>query len=96
MIDVSSSAFVGEVKAYGTHGRGLSPEELAEMAIPKILHVAETTCPALRDQAEQFKIRLRELLIRYMRQAITSDRTTLQNQLRRAGFAEIADVINQI
>lgn len=96
MEGISGDALVGQVKAYTTSGRGLTPEELADMAMPKLLHVAETTCPELRNQAEQFQIRIRALLITYMRQAITSDRTTLMNQLRRAGFPDMADVITRL
>ncbi len=95
-MQVSGDALIGQVKAYTTSGRGLTPEELVEMALPKILHVAETTCPALREQAEMFRERLRVLLITYMRQAIKSDRTTLMNQFKAAGFPQVADIITQL
>jgi hypothetical protein len=96
MLNVSSDTMIGEVRAYATSGRGLTPEELAEMALPKLVHVAETTCPELRAQAEQFKTRVRALLIAYMRQAIKSDRTTLHNQFTRAGFPQAAAIIAQV
>jgi len=96
MISVEGTAEVGEVKAYGTHYRGLNVEELAAMALPKILHVADTAAPALKEQAHMFKEQLREILIKYMHQAIKSDRTTLYNNLKGAGYPEVADIVLRI
>lgn len=88
---------LGAVNAYTTSGRGLNVEELAEMAMRKVLHIADTAPPDLREQAQQFKMRLRnEVLVPFMHQAIRSDRTTLANQLRGAGFAEVADIVLRI
>lgn len=85
---------IGEVKAYTTSNRGLSPEEIVELLIlPKLLHVAETTAPALKEQAEMFKGRIRALLIRNLYQAIKSDRTTLAAKFRALGMNELAEQI---
>lgn len=96
MISVEGTGEVGDVKAYATSGRGLNVEELADMAMRKIIHVADTTPPAIRDQVNQFKLQIREVMIGYMHQAIKSDRTTLYNNLRGAGFPEVADIVLKI
>lgn len=96
MLSVETGTQPGEVRAYTTNGRGLNVEELADMAMRKLIHVADTAAPALREQAEQFKLQVRLLLIAYMHQAIKSDRTTLYNKLRDAGNAEIAELILRI
>lgn len=96
MDSVDSQPAVGEVKAYATSYRGLNVEELADFALPKILHVADTVAPALKEQARLFKEGIRAILIASMHQAIKSDRTTLYNQLRGIGNAEIADLILKI
>lgn len=96
MLSVATGGLVGDVKAYATSGRGLNVEELADMAMRKVLHIADTAPPDLREQANQFKERIRQLLITYMHQAIKSDRTTLYNQLRGAGNPEIADIVLRI
>jgi hypothetical protein len=44
---VEAGGQVGEVKAYTTSGRGLNVEELADMAMRKLIHVADTAAPAL-------------------------------------------------
>lgn len=96
MLSVNGSGSVGSVNAYTTNGRGLNVEELADMAMRKLVHIADTAPPDLREQANQFKAQIRLLLIAYMHQAIKSDRTTLYNQLRGAGFAEAADIVLKI
>jgi hypothetical protein len=93
---VTTSTQPGEVRAYTTSGRGLNVEELADMAMRKLIHVADTAAPALQDQARIFKENVRALMITYMHQAIKSDRTTLYNQLRDAGNTEIAELILRI
>ncbi len=96
MLSVDGTTQIGDVKAYATSGRGLNVEELADMAMRKVIHVADTASPALKDQARIFKENIRALMIAYMHQAIKSDRTTLYNKLRDAGNAEIADIILRI
>jgi len=96
MLSVESGGQLGEVRAYTTSGRGLNVEEIADMAMRKMIHVADTAPPVLREQANQFKAQIRLLLIAYLHQAIKSDRTTLYNQLRGAGFKEVADIVLKI
>jgi hypothetical protein len=93
MISVSGGFEVGEVKAFGTSGRGLSVDEVADLALNKMLGVADSAPPVIRDQAQAFKERLRSVLVHYMRQAVRSDRTTLFNQLNKAGQHEAANLI---
>lgn len=96
MLSVEAGGQPGDVKAYTTSGRGLNVEELADMAMRKMIHVADTAAPALQDQARMFKEQIRMLMIAYMHQAIKSDRTTLWNKLRDAGNPEIAELILRI
>lgn len=96
MLGANTASAVGLVQAHATSGRGLNVEEIADMAMRKIIHVADTAPPELREQANQFKVNIRRLLVTYLHQAIRSDRTTLYNQLRGAGFPEVADIILKI
>lgn len=97
MIDVEAGAIVGEVKAYATTNRGLTPEEITDLLVlPKLLHVAETAAPALKEQAELFKAGIRQLLVRGMNQAIKSDRTTLAARFRAIGQSDLAEQIHQL
>jgi len=95
-ISVDGTGQVGDVKAYTTSNRGLNVEELADMTLRKLIHVADTATPALKEQVHMFKEQIRPILISYMHQAIKSDRTTLYNNLRGAGYPEVADIILRI
>lgn len=93
MIGVTGAGEIGEVEVKTTSGRGLTVNELSDMALRKLIHIADTTPPAIRDQANAFKQSIREVLVQYMNQAIRSDRTTLHNQFKNLGFDEVADLI---
>lgn len=84
----------GNVIVHSTSGRGFSPEELAEMALDKIVYVGSKSHPVIREQAEAFKNNLRVVLIQYLQQAVRSDRTTIANRLREAGHPELTILLN--
>lgn len=95
MIGVDGKSLAGEIKVYTTSHRGLNVDELSEMALAKLLHVADTAAPALKEQAETFRAQIKVVLMRYMHQAIKSDRTTLYNQLK-PGHPDVAEIILRI
>lgn len=76
-----------------THGRGFTPEEFAEQFMGKFMNIADTAPPAIRDQAIEFRGRVRSLLVVYLTQAARSERTTLYNTLKNAGHADVAELI---
>jgi hypothetical protein len=84
----------GNVAVMSTSGRGFTPEELAEMALDKIVYVGSKSHPVIREQAEAFKNNLRVVLIQYLQQAVRSDRTTIANRLREAGHPELTIILN--
>lgn len=84
----------GNVAVMSTSGRGFTPEELAEMALDKIVYVGSKSHPVIREQAEAFKNNLRVVLVQYLQQAVRSDRTTIANRLREAGHPELTIILN--
>jgi hypothetical protein len=84
----------GDFKIYTTDNRGFTPEELADMALEKIIFVGKDANPLLKDQAIAFKENIRGVLIHYLNQAIQSDRTTVANKLRDAGHPELIKLLN--
>jgi len=80
---------VGSVMVHTTTNRGHSPEELAEMALDKILYIGEEVPEPIRDQALAYREKIRNILVFYMRQAIQSERSTMRAELT----AEIKDTI---
>ena len=79
-----------------TNKRGFTPEELAEQCMQKVISVADTAPPGLREQARAFSKDIERLVAYYMRQAIRSDRTTVYNALTDAGHPELADLIRRL
>ena len=93
MQSVSGEVQIGNVTAYTTQNRGLNVNELVDMAMRKLINIADTAPPVIREQANEFKFQLRKVMVHYMTQAIKSDRTTLHNKLRDVGFPEVAEII---
>jgi len=89
----SGGALLGQITAVAVSGRGFTPEEVAEMALDKIIYIGENSHPALRDQAEAFRGQIRTVLVKYMKQAVTSHNTTLANRLRDAGHPELIKLL---
>lgn len=92
MFDASGALGIVEVQT--TDGRGLTPEEIAERALDKIIYVGSNAHPAIRDQAEAFKDHIRAVLVFYLHEAVRSDRVTLSNKLREAGFPEMIPILD--
>lgn len=89
-IDLSSTF---QVSVATTSGRGFTPEELAERALDKIIAVGENSHPAVREQALAFREKIRGVLVMYMQEAVNSDRTTIANRLRQAGYPDLVDLL---
>jgi hypothetical protein len=92
----SGFADLGSVLVETTSGRGFSPEEWTERLLNKIIHIADTAPPAIRDQAIAFRDSMRPAIVYYMKQAINSDRTTLTAKLKQAGHDDVADLIGRL
>ena len=54
MFDVEVKASVGGFEVQTTNERGHTPEELAANAVAKIINIAASAAPVLRQQAEAF------------------------------------------
>jgi hypothetical protein len=85
---------VGNVMVMATQGRGFTPEEIAERALDKIIHVGSGTHPAIRDQAEAFKDSIRQVLVYYMHETIRSHNVTLVNKFHKVGHPELIPILD--
>ena len=84
------------VSVHTTQFRGHTPEEIASRCADKIMRVSINAPPVIREQAFAFKEQLENILSFYMREAITSDRTTVFNALNDAGHPELAELIRRL
>jgi hypothetical protein len=96
MLELNATVKPGICEVYTTEHRGFTPEEIAERAVPKVVSVAEGADPEVRDQAEAFKRRLFNVIVKACNDAIQSDRTTLTNLLEQQGHKDMADILRRL
>ena len=76
--------------------KGHSPEQITEMCLNEIMHVSKTAHPVIREQAEAHRSRMEKVILRYVKKAINSDRTTVYNALKDAGQTDLAEAIRKL
>ena len=96
MFDASSNSEIGQVSVFTSTDRGHSPEEMAEMALNKIMLVSEDAPPVIREQALAYKDKLKEILIFYMKRMAQSERTTIWALMKKQGHEDIAEIIRRL
>jgi hypothetical protein len=96
MFDMSVSMAAGEVVVRTADNRGFSVEEVADMAVDKILFVAEDAPAPIRDQARDFKEVMRQVIVQYLKVAVDHDRATICAKLRGAGYPELANNLRSL
>ena len=84
------------VNVHTTQNRGFTPEEVAKRCPDKIVEVGDNAAPEIRDQARAFKTHLEKLIAFYMKEAIKSDRTTVYNAIKDAGYNKLAEHIRRL
>ena len=91
-----SSSEIGNVLVFTSDNGGHSPEDIAEMALNKIMLVSDTAPPVIRDQAYAHRQRLKEVLIYYMNKMCQSERTTLWALMKQQGHEDMAEIIRRL
>ena len=71
-------------------GGGHSPETIADMCVDKLISVADTAHPALREQARAFRQQMLAVVLYHVNIAIEQDRATVAAKLREAGYPDLA------
>jgi len=87
---------IGGVVVHTADYRGHTPEELAGLALDKMIYIGENAHPLIADQAKAFKEGLRSILIHYLRMAQQSERTTICGHLIKGGHADLAEIIRSM
>ena len=90
-----AAATISPVEVSVTNGRGMNPEEITDLAMRRIMHVADTAPMPLREQAIAFREQVRGVLTHYLAQAQRSERTTMVAMLERAGHTDAAELIRK-
>lgn len=96
MFSLEGGGVLGAVQTTVTSGRGLNADEITDMAVNKLLHIADTTPMPIREQAIAFKDRMRVVIKHYVEQAQRSERTTISNILDQAGQHDAAELLRKL
>ena len=97
-MDDAGNAFlsVGNVMVETTQNKGHDPEFWAEKITKKICDVSEYAEPHVRQQAEAFQNYIYTIVLYGIKNAITSDRTTMVNLLKSQGHDDMAKIIREL
>ena len=96
MINANVGVEVGAVGVATSDNGGHPPEVWASGAIEQIAAISEDAPPHIRQQAEAFRERLYEVVLRNVKSAIFSDRTTLAYLLNSQGHADLAKILKEL
>ena len=96
MFDTNNISELGNVMVYTSNNSGHSPEQIADMALNKIISVSDSAPPVIRDQAMAHRDKLKEILIYYMKSMAISERTTIGALLKKQGHNDMAEIIRRL
>ena len=91
-----SSSELGKALVFTSNNGGHSPEDIAEMALNKIMMVSDTAPPVIRDQAYAHRQSLKEVLVFYMNKMCQSERTTIWSLMKQQGHDDMAEIIRRL
>ena len=96
MFSLRSDLEVGNLGVTTTDNRGLSVDEVSEMAVNKIISVSDTAPAPIRAQAHAFRDACKNIVMYYMQEAIKNHMCTIGNQLEQQGHKDLANIIRRL
>jgi hypothetical protein len=96
MFSLRSDLEVGNLGVTTTDNRGLSVDEVSEMAVNKIISVSDTAPAPIRAQAHAFRDACKKIVMYYMQEAIKNHMCTICNQLEQQGQKDLANIIRRL
>jgi hypothetical protein len=96
MISVSGGIEVQNVNVMTSNEGGLDTYQITKLAMDKIMTVANSAPPPIKDQAEAFRDSLENTLKHYIELARREERATIAHRMAKAGQKEMADLVRRI
>ena len=96
MFSLRSDLEVGSLGVTTTDNRGLSVDEVSEMAVNKIISVSDTAPAPIRAQAHAFRDACKKIVMYYMQEAIKNHMCTIGNELEQQGHKDLANIIRRL
>jgi len=92
----AAQAQVFKVDVETSDNGGHPPEFWARRAADRIVQVAETTHPAIRDQALAYKAAIEVVVLEHINRAIKCDRSTVSYLVAEAGHPTLAEHLRRL
>ena len=86
---------LGMIEVHTTSEGGHPVEFWSDLCIKKIVSVSENAPEDIKKQVNEYQDNIQKVIEQYMQNAIKSDRITLNNELKKAGLKEAADLIRK-
>jgi len=95
---VANESFIklGSVSVSTSNHKGHDAEFWAEQITKKICEVSADAAPHIRQQAEAFQNYIYTIVLYGIKNAITSDRTTMINLLMSQGHEDMAKIVKEL
>ena len=90
---LSTGSFMVDVATSDNGGH--PPEFWAQQAAKKIVQVADTAPPVIKDQAIAFKDQVEHVILEHIKRAIRCDRTTIGHMVEEAGHPKLAELLRR-
>ena len=87
---------VGSVNVHTSKNGGLTNEQVADLAVDKIVSISDDAPPHIRQQAKQFREHLKKVLYHYLLLARKEERASIVHILRSNGQKELAEYIRRL
>ena len=95
MFDLGTSS-VGSVNVMTSDKGGLTNEQVADLAVDKIVSISDEAPAHIRQQANQFREHLKKVMYHYLLLARKEERGSIVHILRSNGQKEIAEYIRRL
>jgi hypothetical protein len=85
-----------QVEVETSNNGGHSPEFWARRAADRIVQVADTAHPAIREQAQAYKAAIEVVVLEHIKRAIKCDRSTVSYLVAEAGHPTLAEHLRRL
>tara|TARA_R110000822_G_C15178872_1_gene480147 strand:- start:577 stop:867 length:291 start_codon:yes stop_codon:yes gene_type:complete len=96
MSEPFSASELGNAVVFTSNNGGHSPDQIAEMALNKILSVSDTATPVIKQQAHDHRQQLKTVLVFYLNKMAQSERSTIWSLLKQQGHEDMAEIIRRL
>tara|TARA_R110001632_G_scaffold8984_1_gene35149 strand:+ start:1215 stop:1505 length:291 start_codon:yes stop_codon:yes gene_type:complete len=96
MFSLKTDVTVGSLGVTTTENKGHSVDEIAEMAVNKIVSISDNADPMIKAQAHAFRDRTKMVVAYYIQEGVKNHICTVCNELEKQGHKDLANIIRRL